>query len=337
VLHSADDAARIARKVLDSVRSPIHLSEREFYTTTSIGIALYPDDGTDAESLLKNADTAMYQAKEHGRDNYQIFNAAINAKAVERLSLEHGLRKAITNREFILYYQPIYNLHDGTIRGMEALVRWQHPELGLLLPGSFIPAAESTGLMIPIGAWVLETACAQARAWHEQGHTQLIVSVNLSVGQLQQSDLVSQVRTVLEQTGLRADHLELEITESGAMHKPESSIQALQQLRQLGVRIALDDFGIGHSSLSHLKRFPIDTLKIDQSFIRDITDDPDTAAIVTGIIAMGHTLRLAVVAEGVEVETQRGFLKQNDCDLMQGFLSQRPVPPGEFERLLKKK
>ena len=334
VLHSSEDAARIARKVLDAVRAPIYLSEREFYTTTSVGIAIYPEDGTDAESLLKNADTAMYQAKEHGRDNYQIFNAAINEKAVERLSLEHGLRKAITNREFVLYYQPIFDLRRQRIRGMEALLRWQHPELGLLLPGSFIQAAETTGLMVSIGAWALEAACEQARAWHDQGFTDLTVAVNLSVAQLQQADLVQQVRRVLEITGLPARNLELEITESGAMQKPESSIHALQQLRKLGVRVALDDFGIGHSSLSHLKRFPIDTLKIDQSFIRDITADAETAAIVEGIIAIGHTLRLTVVAEGVEIETQRSFLQDHDCDLMQGFLYKRPIPAAEFEQLL---
>jgi diguanylate cyclase (GGDEF)-like protein/PAS domain S-box-containing protein len=331
---SSDDATRIARKILDAIRQPFRVTGREVHTSTSVGISLYPEDGSEAESLLKTADMAMYQAKELGRNNYQLFNAQVNARNTERMQIENDLRQALARREFVLHYQPIFDLRNGRIHGMEALIRWAHPELGLVSPAQFIPVAEGTGLMVPVGEWVLETACIQTREWHARGYGDLSVAVNLSVAQLQQHDLVERVKQILADTGLRASYLELEITESGAMQRPDSSIRALEQLRALGIRISLDDFGTGHSSLSHLKRFPIDTLKIDQSFIRDISDDPDTAAIVTGIIAMGHTLRMKVVGEGVELDVQRQFLFENRCDFMQGFLFHPPVPADAFERLL---
>jgi len=330
----ADDAATVADKILEAIRYPFHIEGREFYTTTSIGISLYPEDGLDAETLIKSADTAMYQAKELGRDNYQLFNATVNARALQRIAIEHGLRRVLMHDELAVHYQPIFDLRSGTISGMEALLRWNHPEMGPIAPGTFIPLAEAVGAMVPIGNWVLRTACAQARAWHDAGFRNLSLAVNLSVTQLQSVDLVERVREVLEETKLPARLLELEITESSAMQSPETSIKTLYELKKLGLRISLDDFGTGHSSLSYLKRFPIDTLKIDQSFVRDINSDPDTAAIVTAIIAMGHSLRLKVIAEGVELTEQANFLKRCGCDQMQGYLIHVPVPAGEFEGLL---
>jgi diguanylate cyclase (GGDEF)-like protein/PAS domain S-box-containing protein len=333
-LARSEDAAPIAQKLLESLRAPFLLEGREFLITTSIGISLYPEDGTDAETLIKNADTAMYQAKEQGRDNYQLFNAFVNAKALQRIALEHGLRRALANHELAIHYQPIYDFRAVRITGMEALLRWKHPEMGSIPPSMFIPIAEATGVMQPIGAWAIHAACAQAKEWHDAGFRHLSLAVNLSVTQLQQPDLVQRVHEILEQTGLPPRLLELEITESSAMQSPETSIRTLYELKKLGVRISLDDFGTGHSSLSYLKRFPIDTLKIDQSFVRDITSDPDTAAIVTAIIAMAHSLRLKVIAEGVEFSEQARFLKRYACDQMQGFLIKPPVPAEQFLELL---
>jgi diguanylate cyclase (GGDEF)-like protein/PAS domain S-box-containing protein len=329
-LNRSEDAAPIAMKIIEAIRYPFHIEGREFFITTSIGISLFPDDGLDAETLIKNADTAMYQAKEVGRDNYQLFNALVNAKALQRIALEHGLRRALSAEEFRVHYQPIFDLRSGRVTGMEALLRWTHPQLGNVPPSVFIPLAEATGIMIPIGTWALREACRQAKAWHEAGHQSLSLAVNLSVTQLQQTDLVDRVRQILAETGLPSRLLELEITESSAMQSPETSIRTLYDLKKLGLRISLDDFGTGHSSLSYLKRFPIDTLKIDQSFVRDITEDPDTAAIVTAIIAMAHSLRLKVIAEGVEYTEQANFLSRHACDQMQGYLIKPPVPAEEF-------
>jgi diguanylate cyclase (GGDEF)-like protein/PAS domain S-box-containing protein len=333
-LQRSEDAAPVANKIIEAVRHPFHIEGREFFTTTSIGISLFPEDGIDAETLIKNADTAMYQAKEQGRDNYQLFNAHVNATALQRIALEHGLRKAQTNGELAVHYQPIFDLRKGKISGVEALLRWTHPHLGRIPPATFIPIAEATGVMIPIGTWALREACFQAKAWHAAGHHSLSLAVNLSVTQLQQTDLVQRVHDILDETGLPPRLLELEITESGAMQSPESSVRTLYDLKKLGIRISLDDFGTGHSSLSYLKRFPIDTLKIDQSFVRDITSDPDTAAIVTAIIAMAHSLRLKVIAEGVEFTEQANFLQRHACDQMQGFLIKPPIPADDLIALL---
>ncbi|HEX6639455.1 MAG TPA: EAL domain-containing protein, partial [Thermoanaerobaculia bacterium] len=329
-LHRSDDAAPVASKIIEAVRYPFHIEGREFFITTSIGISLFPEDGTDAESLIKNADTAMYQAKEVGRDNYQLFNALVNANALQRIALEHGLRKAMASDELAVHYQPIYDMQTGQTTGMEALLRWTHPQMGAVPPATFIPLAEATGIMIPIGTWALRQACEQAKAWHDAGHDSLSLAVNLSVTQLQQIDLVDRVRTILAETKFPAASLELEITESSAMQSPETSIRTLFELKKLGIRISLDDFGTGHSSLSYLKRFPIDTLKIDQSFVHDITTDPDTAAIVTAIIAMAHSLRLKVIAEGVEYPEQAHFLREQGCDQMQGYLMTPPISNAEF-------
>jgi len=333
-LAHAEDAALVAQKILEAVRYPFHIEGREFYITTSIGISVFPDDGIDAETLIKSADTAMYQAKEQGRDNYQLFNAVVNAKALQRIALEHGLRRSLTHHELAVHYQPIFDFRTGRITGMEALLRWTHPEMGPIPPATFIPLAEAIGVMIPIGTWALRVACAQAKEWHEAGFNTLSLAVNLSVCQLQQPDLVNLVREILAETGLPARLLELEITESTAMQSPEASIRTLYDLKKLGIRISLDDFGTGHSSLAYLKRFPIDTLKIDQSFVRDITRDPDTAAIVTAIIAMGHSLRLKVIAEGVEFTDQATFLKRHNCDQMQGYLINAPMPAAELGVIL---
>jgi diguanylate cyclase (GGDEF)-like protein/PAS domain S-box-containing protein len=333
-LHHSQDAAPIAAKIIDAVRYPFHIEGREFYITTSIGISVYPEDGSDAETLIKNADTAMYQAKELGRDNYQLFNAHVNAKALQRIALEHGLRRALANDELDVHYQPIFDLRTNSITGMEALLRWNHPQMGSVPPAVFIPIAESTGGMATIGTWALRQACLQAKRWHDAGHRTLTLAVNLSVTQLQQTDLVATVRSVLDETGFPARLLELEITESGAMHNPETSIRVLYELKKLGLRISLDDFGTGHSSLSYLKRFPVDTLKIDQSFVQESTSDSDAAAIVTAIIAMAHSLRLRVIAEGVEFTEQANFLRRHDCDQMQGYLITPPVPAERFLEIL---
>ncbi len=333
-LTHAEDAALVAQKILEAVRYPFHIEGREFYITTSIGISVFPEDGPDAEALIKSADTAMYQAKEQGRDNYQLFNAAVNAKALQRIALEHGLRRSLTHHELAVHYQPIFDFRTGRITGMEALLRWNHPEMGPIPPATFIPLAEAIGVMIPIGTWALRVACRQAKEWHDAGFNTLSLAVNLSVCQLQQADLVNLVREILAETGLPARLLELEITESTAMQSPEASIRTLYDLKKLGIRISLDDFGTGHSSLAYLKRFPIDTLKIDQSFVRDITRDPDTAAIVTAIIAMGHSLRLKVIAEGVEFTDQATFLKRCGCDQMQGYLINAPMPALELGIIL---
>ncbi len=333
-LTHSEDAARVAQKILQAVQHPFTVEGRELFITTSVGISLFPEDGEDAETLIKNADTAMYQAKAEGRDNYQLFNAVVNAKALLRISLEHGLRRALVNDELVVYYQPILDLQTLRITGLEALLRWQHPDLGLIPPSDFIALAENTGMMPPIGLWVLRTACLQTKAWHDRGFNEISLAVNLSVTQLQQPDLVERVRQVLVETELPPQFLELEITEGSAMQNPELSARTLVELKKLGLRISLDDFGTGHSSLSYLKRFPIDTLKIDQSFVRDIITDPDTAAIVSAIIAMTHSLRLKVIAEGVEYAEQANLLKEYGCDQMQGFFVKAPVPAAELQRML---
>jgi EAL domain-containing protein (putative c-di-GMP-specific phosphodiesterase class I) len=293
-----------------------------------MGISLFPEDGADAETLVKNADTAMYRAKEQGRDNYQLYTPAMNATAVERLQLESELRRALARNELEIHYQPVLDLATGRVYGVEALLRWRHPEKGVLGPSDFISLAEVTGLAVPMSSWILRTACVQAKAWHAT-HPKLIVAVNLSARQFQQPDLVLTVKAALEETGLPARCLDLEITETNAMQNAEATIATLRELKGLGVRVSIDDFGIGYSSLSYLKRLPIDTLKIDQSFVRDITTDPDDAAIATAVIALAHTLKLRVVAEGVETEEQLAFLTARSCDRMQGYLFSHPLPPDE--------
>ncbi|MET0620761.1 MAG: EAL domain-containing protein [Thermoanaerobaculia bacterium] len=334
-ISAEEDAAKIARKICEAIHDPFWIDGRELFVTTSMGVAVYPSDGHDAETLVRNADSAMYRAKEQGRDNYQLYTPAMNAKAVERLSLESRLRQAVANDELELHFQPFFDLKTTKILGAEALLRWRHPELGLIPPGEFIPIAELSGLIVPIGEWVLRTACAQAQEWHEKGYSGLTVSVNLSSRQFQQADLVSQVTSALAETGLEPGKLDLEITESNAMQNAEQSINTLRGLKKQGVRISMDDFGTGYSSLNYLKRFPIDRIKLDQSFVRDLPGDKDDAAIAMAVIAMGRSLELIVIAEGVETEEQLAFLKDRDCDQLQGFLFSRPLPAEAFETFLR--
>ena len=331
---SEEDASVVAQKILQLSTEPFTIDGHELFVTFSIGISFYPKDGEDAQTLLKNADAALYRAKDQGRNNFQFCSAEMNAKALQRLTLENSLRNALKQQEFLLHYQPRVDLHSGEITGMEALVRWQHPEHGLVPPGRFIPAAEDSGLIVPLGTWVLHTACAQNKAWQAAGFKPVCVAVNLSGRQFRQKDLAEVVTRILQETGLDAAYIELELTESMVMHDVEASIATLTRLKTIGVKVSIDDFGTGYSSLSYLKRFPIDFLKIDQSFVRDISTSPDNAAITKAIISMSHDLGLKVIAEGVETEMQKSFLRLHQCDEMQGYLFSRPVPANEFEMLL---
>jgi diguanylate cyclase (GGDEF)-like protein len=326
-----EDAAKIAQKILETLKIPFAINERELFVTTSVGISIYPIDGTDPETLVRNADSAMYRAKDQGRDNYQLYAPAMNARALERLALENMLRKALSHRELVLFYQPVAHMKTKNIVGVEALIRWNHPERGMVSPAHFISVAESSGLIIPIGDWVLRTACKQAKLWQKKIDSELTVAVNLSARQFQQPNLVEQISEVLEETGLGAKYLELEITESNAMQNAENTIYTLRELKALGVRIAMDDFGTGYSSLNYLKRFPIDTLKLDQSFVRDITTDPSDAAIATAVIAMAHSLNLKVIGEGVEKEEQFAWLLKQNCDYIQGYLFSPPLAVENLE------
>ncbi|HKB81087.1 MAG TPA: EAL domain-containing protein, partial [Thermoanaerobaculia bacterium] len=327
-------AAVVAQKVLESMSEPIDVDGHELFITTSIGIAVFPDDGIDAETLLKDADRAMYRAKEVGRNNFQFAMHAAAEEAAGRLSLERSLHHALERREFVLFYQAIVEIRTRRVIGAEALVRWRNPELGLLQPDDFISIAEECGLIFPIGEWVLRTACRQMQSWHDAGHRGLHVSVNLSARQFQQHDVTVMIERILRETGLPAGSLHVEITESTAMQNAELSLAVIGRLRQMGVHISIDDFGTGYSSLNYLKKFPIDTLKIDQDFVRDVATDPNDAAIVTAIISMARALKLGVVAEGVENEEQMEFLRRQKCETVQGFLYSRPVPADEFEAVL---
>lgn len=328
----------IAQQLLDSVKTPIMLADHEVSVTASIGISLYPNDSQNAVQLLKNADTAMSRAKMQGKNSYQFFTAEMNAVALKRLIVENQLRKVIARDELCLYYQPQVALASGRIVGVEALVRWQHPEMGLIPPDQFIPLAEETGLIIPIGEWVLQTACQQCQTWQRAGLAELKISVNVSGRQLQSPNFLSSVKRILADTQFTATQLELELTESLLIgeEKDQSGLSILNALRDMGVHIAVDDFGIGYSSLSYLKHFPVSILKIDRTFIKDITTDEDNAAIVTAIIAMAHSLRLTVIAEGVEDKQQLALLRAKDCEIAQGYLFSRPIPAEAITALLSK-
>lgn len=321
------------QRVLHEVAQPWMANDLEFRITCSIGVTLCPDDGRDVETLLKNADSAMYKAKELGRNNFQYFAAEMNDTVTDRLALLNRLRQAIPKNEFILHYQPKIHLASGKIIGSEALIRWNSDE-GMVSPAAFIPLAEETGLIIQIGEWVLRTACRQNRTWQLAGHQPMPVSVNLSPRQLARGDIVELVERVLAETGMEAKYLELEITESVMATDVEKSFALLTRLRALGVKISLDDFGTGYSSLSYLKRFPVDTLKIDQSFVRDIATNPDSAAIIKAIISLGHNLNLTVLAEGIETEEHFQFLLKHGCNEGQGYLMSKPVTNHAFIKLL---
>ncbi len=335
-LTDTSDAARVAQNILNTLVRPITLDNHEIFVTTSIGISLYPNDAKDVEGLTQNADAAMYRAKEQGRNHYQFYTLDMNAKALERLNLENDLRHALERDEFLLHYQPLLDLTSQQIVGFEVLLRWDHTDLGFISPVDFIPIAEETGLIMPIGEWVLNAACQQAKQWQDQGFKNANIAVNLSNRQFAQENMLDTVTKALDSCGLEPEHLELEITESCVMENPEEAIIVLRQLNDMGVRISIDDFGTGYSSLSYLKRFPLDTLKIDRSFVNDITDDTDGAAIVEAILAMAHSLRLKVVAEGVETSEQMAFLEDHKCDMIQGYLLSKPLPASEAtEKFLK--
>ncbi|MHB1428467.1 MAG: putative bifunctional diguanylate cyclase/phosphodiesterase [Rhodocyclaceae bacterium] len=321
-------AAHVADKLLQRLGEPYWIADRWLHSTPSIGIALYPDDGRDIETLLKNADSAMYHAKAEGRNNVQFFTAALNEFVSERLRLEAELRVALEARQLVLHYQPQVDA-GGRCVCMEALVRWQHPSEGLLPPIRFIPAAEESGLIRPLGEWVIQEACRQLKAWRDQGIRDMKIAVNLSAEQLLSPDLLRCVQQALEANSLSGKDLELEITESAAMHKPAEGIRQLMALRDLGIGLAIDDFGTGYSSLSYLKQLPIQALKLDQSFVRDIETDFDDVAICTATIGLAHNLGLKIVAEGVESAPQNDFLQKHRCDLLQGFLISKPLPASE--------
>jgi diguanylate cyclase (GGDEF)-like protein/PAS domain S-box-containing protein len=327
-------AGTVAQKVLDTMSQPIEVDGHELFITTSIGIAIFPDDGMDPETLLKNADRAMYRAKEAGRNNYQFATRAAVEAATGRLSLERMLHHAFERKEFVVHYQPMIEVDTHRVIGAEALIRWKNPDLGLLSPDEFIPIAEECGLIFPIGEWVLHTACGQMKQWHRAGHDDLHVAVNLSARQFQQHDLMTMIERILQQSALPPEALDLEITESTAMHNAELSLGIMTRLKQMGVRISIDDFGTGYSSLSYLKRFPIDTVKIDQNFVRDLSQSTNDGAIISAVISMARALKLRVVAEGVETEEQLAFLRRQHCETIQGFLYSRPVPAEEFEATL---
>lgn len=323
---SSDAVGSVARKILQSLTHPFGVDGHELFVTASIGISVYPNDGEDVETLLKCADSAMYRAKELGRNQFQLFTAAMNERYVHRLALEQHLHRALERREFEMYYQPIYDRARRTVSSVEALVRWNHPERGVVSPAEFIPLAEETGLIVAIGEWVLDHVCAQLSQWHRSGLKTLHAAVNISAPQLQQANFVALVRDALTRYDLPPQSLELEITESVAVQNIELTMEVLHALRRLGVSVAIDDFGTGQSSLIYLKRFPIDTIKIDQIFVRDVTRDESAASIVSYVINLAHSMKLRVVAEGVETDEQYSFLRWYACDLLQGYLFSRPLP-----------
>lgn len=314
-----------------AIDTPIIIGGYEQYATASLGVSIYPDDGGDAETLLKHADVAMYRAKEKGRNFVQFYTPVLNAAMTTRLQQEKALRKALSRGEFVVYYQPQYELATGRLFGLEALVRWRHPKLGMIRPDLFIPNAESSSVIVLIGELVMETACRQLVAWQNRGLPKLRISVNLSARQFHETDLLKRAKSVLEGTGLDPDTLEFEITESVAMGDAERSTEIMKRLRDVGIRFCVDDFGTGYSSLGYLKRFPIDTLKIDKSFVADVITKNDDATLVKTVIAMAHNLSLDVCAEGTETKDQLDFLGRNSCDRVQGYYYSRPVPPEEIE------
>jgi diguanylate cyclase (GGDEF)-like protein len=329
---------RAMQRVVAAVNQPLTIDGKELYVTCSAGISLYPQDGPDVDTLLKNADVAMYRAKEAGRNNFQFFTAEMNQLVNERLQLENSLRRALERNEFRLHYQQKVNLKSGAVVGSEALLRWMHPEWGLVRPARFIPLAEETGLIVQIGEWVLEEACRQNRAWQLEGLDPGVVAVNLSARQFRQEGLVRAVSRVLTESGLDPSALEMEMTESMVMHNAEAAIAILQGLKSLGIALSVDDFGTGYSSLAYLKDLPLSTLKIDRSFVRDIkgSGDPGEGVLAQAIISLGHSLDLKVIAEGVETDAQLRFLGKHGCDEVQGFYYGEPVEPEAFARILAK-
>ena len=321
----------VARAIRQVFNAPFGLGEQEVYVSTSVGISLFPSNGEDSGTILRNAVAALYRAKKQGGNNCQFYSADMNALAVKRLELETSMRRAIENEEFVTHYQPVVNLASRAVVGSESLVRWQHPQLGLLPPARFIGLAEDTGLILDIGDFVLRDACARTRAWHDRGFGGLRIAVNISARHFQEQDLSERLVEILGETRLDPKSLELELTETSIMENTDVAVKVLARIRKLGVRVAIDDFGTGYSSLSYLKNLPIDTVKLDQSFVAGATSDPDDAALVMAIVTLAHNLRLRVIAEGVETEDQVAFLRRLKCDEAQGFLFGKPMPPEMFE------
>ncbi len=335
-LHDPADAATVANRLVDALTQAVTIQGTELFVGASIGVAVYPGDGADIDTLLKNADTAMYRAKEAGRGGVRFYDASMNALSLERLGTETLLRHALDRNQFVLHFQPRYSLATGRIVGAEALIRWQHPQRGLLPPGEFIALAEEAHLIIPMGEWAIAEACRCSAAWRRAGLKPGRVAVNLAASHLREPSLPDKVAALLREHAVPADGIEVEVTESMLMADPELSVTTARRLKAIGVHLSIDDFGTGYSSLSYLKRLPISALKIDQSFVRDLATDPDDAAIITAIIAMAHTLKLAVVAEGVETLAQRTFLATHGCDEFQGFLGSPPLSADEFAQLLER-
>jgi diguanylate cyclase (GGDEF)-like protein len=333
-LASPQDAALVAQKILDAFAVPFQLAGNEAYVTASIGITLYPIDSEGITALIKNADAAMYGAKAAGRNNYQFYTTEMNQNALKKMQLEARLRRAIERQEFVLHYQPKVDLISGNVSGLEALVRWQPPDSGLIPPNEFIPLLEETGLIVPVGEWVLREACRQIVAWRRLGIEPVPVAVNLSGRQFQQAGLDMTIAAILQEYAIGPRWIEIEITESSLMQRPDDAVAVLQNLKALGLRISIDDFGTGYSSLGYLKRFPLDALKVDRSFVRDVTIDADDASITCAILTMAHSLNLKVIAEGVETAEQLAFLRANRCDEVQGYLFSKPLPSADYGKLL---
>jgi diguanylate cyclase (GGDEF)-like protein len=330
---SKENATLMAQRILDEFLIPLEVNDQEFFITPSIGISIYPTDGNDEETLIKNADTAMYVAKGHGKNKFQFYAANLNVNSIQMMELENGLRKALEQNQLVLHYQPQVELTTGNIVGIEALLRWQHPKLGLISPSTFIPLAEETGLIVPIGEWVLKTACKQNKAWHDAGVQSVPIAVNISVRQLQEDRFVDYVAKVLDQAGLNPKYLELEITES-IMQNIDESMIILNQLKEYGVNLSIDDFGTGYSSLSYLRHLPIDKIKIDKSFVDDILYHSTQGVMAKTIIDMGNHLQFSVIAEGIEQKEQVEFLQQNECNIGQGYFFSRPLTVDQMEKYL---
>jgi predicted signal transduction protein with EAL and GGDEF domain len=335
-LNMVEGITKVAENIFSALKEPFNVEGDILSITVSMGISIYPNDGEDADTLIKNADIAMYSAKDEGRNNFQLYAPIMNKSIAKRLRLENKLRKALKNEEFLLHYQPQVDSTTGEVTGVEALVRWQEPENGLIFPREFIPIAEDTRLIVPIGEWVLRTACAQNRMWQEKGLKQVTMAVNISTHQFKQKDFVTLVDRVLKETNLAPEYLELELTESIIMEDIETTIETLHALRSMGVGLSIDDFGTGYSSLEYLKRMPINMLKIDQSFVRDITTDPSDAAIARATIQLAKGLQLQVIAEGVETTGHLKRLNDLQCTRIQGYLYSRPLPSPEIEKCLKR-
>ena len=329
------DVTKVAEKIRQELVQPCVIKDHELHVTASIGISTYPNDGDNIETLVKNADMAMYAAKEE-QQGYRFFTEEMHRKALERMKIENSLRTALQDKQFVLYYQPLVDKGD-TLIGMEALLRWYHPDLGVIGPSQFIPLAEETGIIVPIGKWALYSACQQAKKWYDMGYTEFYVAVNLSTRQFKEPDLVEMVEQALETTGLPPQCLKLEVTESGIMEDPQQAVAKMQLLREKGINFSIDDFGVGYSSLSYLKRFPIDTLKIDQSFVSDATASKDDQEIIKTIIVMAQNLNMSTVAEGVETKEQLDFLAHQGCNIMQGYYFGRPMPAKKFEKILQQR